>query len=137
MKSKIKRNFVKFFTVLLGLVFLSVGCGGGGNGQPKSVTLTMWGVFDDSQSIQPLLEAYRKVRPNVQIVYTKKDINSYYSDLLNALAAGTGPDIYSIHNDWLPAFLDKTMPATDKQWIFNDYKNDFVDVAVKDFTKDQ
>ncbi len=47
------------------------------------------------------------------------------------------PDIFSIHNDWLPAFVDKTNPATSEQWAYTNFKNDFVDVVVKDFTKDQ
>lgn len=135
MKQKIK--FKKIFAVLFGLALLSAGCGGGGNTATKPVTLTIWGVFDDSQSIQPLMDSYRKLRPNVQIVYTKKDITTYSADLLNALAAGNGPDIFSIHNDWLPAYVDKISPAPDKQWLYTDYKNAFVDTAVKDFTKDQ
>lgn len=136
MLSKIKIKFNKIFLAFVGLALLSAACGGG-NQAPKQVTLTVWGVFDDTQSIQPLLDAYRKFRPNVQVVYTKKDINTYQSDLLNALAAGTGPDVFSIHNDWLPAFIDKITPAPAKQWTFVDYKNSFVDAAINDFTKDQ
>ncbi len=137
MKLKQKVNFKKIIGVCLAIVFLSAGCGGPAKPPTKPVTLNVWGVFDDTQSVQPLIDAYRKVRQNVTVVYTKKDINTYRSDLLNALAAGNGPDIFAIHNDWLPQFLDKTSPATDKQWLYTNFKNDFVDAVVKDFTKDQ
>ncbi|MBL8029730.1 MAG: extracellular solute-binding protein [Candidatus Doudnabacteria bacterium] len=137
MKQKILVKLNKLVIAIFALALVSAGCGGGENKSAQKVTLNIWGVFDDSQSIQPLLDSYRKLRPNVQVIYTKKDINNYQNELLNALAAGTGPDIYSIHNDWLPSFLDKTSAATSQQWQFNNYKNDFVDVVVRDFTKDQ
>lgn len=137
MKQKPQNNFKRIIGILLSIAFLSAGCGGGGTKTATRVTLSIWGVFDDTQSFQPLIDAYRKIRTNVDVVYTKKDINTYQNELLNALAAGNGPDIFSIHNDWLPQFLDKTTPAPDKQWLYTNYKNDFVDVVVKDFTKDQ
>jgi multiple sugar transport system substrate-binding protein len=134
---KIKLITKKIFLSLAAIAFLAAGCGGSSKPPAKKVTLSVWGVFDDTQSIQPLIEIYRKVRPNVEIVYSKKDINTYQSEVLNALAAGNGPDIFSIHNDWLPAYIDKITPVEEKQWQFATFKNDFVDAVVKDFTKDQ
>jgi len=140
MLKKQKNNNLKFqsriFIILLALAFLSLSCGGGGGGRKESVTLTVWKTFEDSQNLQGILQAYRKLRPNVNIVYTKKNVETYEEDLLNALASGTGPDIFSIHNSWLPKYTDKLVPAPGTIWQFTDYKNSFVDVAVNDFTKD-
>ncbi len=88
MKQKIFQKINKIIFAILALALLSAGCGGSSTNTPQKVTLNIWGVFDDSQSIQPLLDAYRKLRPNVQVIYTKKDLNNYQNDLLNALAAG-------------------------------------------------
>lgn len=104
---------------------------------PKGpVVLNVWKTFEDSEKLEPLFEAYRKKHPNVQIVYTKKNLENYKQDLFAALASGTGPDIFSIHNSWLPEYMDLVAPAPDKVVSLKDYKNTFVDVVVKDFVKD-
>ncbi len=136
MKSKLK--FKKFFIAFLGTVLLAAGCGGGAPASSKRVVLNFWDPFEDSVNLQPLFSAYQQKHPNVQIVYTKKDIATYESDLLDALASGSGPDIFSVNNAWLPEYLDKVTPApTSTVLTYSVYKNSFVDVATRDFTKNQ
>ena len=106
-------------------------------GPTGPVTLTFWDPFEDSQNLSPIITAYNQQHPNVHIVYTKKNINTYESDLLDALASGNGPDIFAINNAWLPKYIDKVTPASSSEVSYTDYKNTFVDVAVNDFTKDQ
>ena len=101
------------------------------------ITLTFWDPFNDSQNITPLIQDYAKVHPNVKIIYTKKDITTYQNDLLQALASGTGPDIFAINNAWLPQYLDKATSAPASTINFTDFKNTFVSVATSDFTKNQ
>jgi multiple sugar transport system substrate-binding protein len=135
MKQKIQ--FIKIISALIGIALISAGCsGGGGATTNQQVTLNVWMTFEDSEHMQPLLDAYRQKYPNVQVVYTKKNVENYEQDLLNALASGTGPDVFSINNAWLPKYLDKVTPAPDQIWTFTDYKNAFVDIAVQNFTKD-
>lgn len=124
----------KVLVSLLAMVLLSAGCGGGSAPATRPITLTMWDPFMDSQSLQPLIDGYRKQYPNVTIVYTKKDINTYSQDLLNALASGTGPDIFSINNAWLPQYLDKATPSPVSIFTYRDFKDAFVDSVVNDFT---
>ncbi len=122
----------------IGLSLLAAGCGGGGTTTvQRNITLTMWNPFMDSQSLQPLLDAYRQKNPNITIVYTKKDINTYQQDLLNALAAGNGPDIFSINNAWLPQYLDKATPSPASIFTLKDFKDTFVDAVVNDFTSQE
>lgn len=138
MKSK-QIKFKKIIGAALLLVFLAAGCGGstGATTASKHVVLTIWDPFESSENLQPLFTAYQKKYPNVQIVYTKKDIATYQSDLLNALASNTGPDIFSINNNWLPEYINKVVPATSTTFSFKSYKDTFVDAAVNDFTKNQ
>jgi multiple sugar transport system substrate-binding protein len=126
----------KIFPLFLVLPLLAISCGGGGNNPAKAGTLTVWKLFGDTSQLQPILQAYREANPKVQIEVVNKDIVSYESDLLNALAAGTGPDIFSINNSWLPKYLDKTTPAPDTVFTYKNYSDTFVDTVVKDFTKD-
>ena len=123
---------LKIFSLLAVLTMLSGACG---SSKPAArVTLVYWKLFDSQDNLQPVFQAFQKNHPNITIQYVEKDVNTYEQDLINALAAGTGPDIYSINNAWLPKYKDKIAPATSTLWSFKDYKDAFADVAVKDFT---
>jgi multiple sugar transport system substrate-binding protein len=100
------------------------------------IELTWWKTFETSENVQQLISDYQAAHKNVTINYVKKDINTYEQDLLNAYASGTGPDILSIHNDWLPKQMDKLAPMPDGQMTLRTYQTSFVDVAADDFTKD-
>jgi len=79
---------------------------------PKEpVTLTYWRLFDDEETFKPIISAYKAKHPNVTIKYVKKDYETYEEDLLNALAAGNGPDIFMLKHDLIPKHLDKLAPA--------------------------
>jgi multiple sugar transport system substrate-binding protein len=126
--------FNKAIFLLAGVIFLSAGCGGGSTTQSGPTTLNVWMPFEDSENMQPLISDYLKNHPGLNIVYTKKSINTYENDLLNALASGTGPDIFAIHNDWLPKYTNKITPAPAKTFLYKDFKDTFIDVIAKDFT---
>ena len=100
------------------------------------VELTWWKTFETSDNVQEMIEDYQKSHKNVTINYVKKDAATYDQDLLNAYASGTGPDILSIHNDWLPKQMDKLAAAPESLLNIRQYKAAFVDVAMSDFTKD-
>lgn len=102
--------------------------------QKYSVDLEVWGLFDDTDAFADMFSNYKKIAPNIrQINYRKLTVDTYKSELLEALASGQGPDIFIIHNTWLPSFQDKLIaaPAT----ILNEqkFRSDFVDVAADDF----
>ena len=109
----------------------------GTSGSSQRTVLNFWDPFISAQDIQPLITEYQQKHPNVQIVFTAKDETTYQDDLINALASGTGPDIFAINNSWLPQYLDKVTPATSTIISYTTYKNSFVDVAVRDFTLNQ
>lgn len=132
-KTKISK-FIKLFSLLLVVVFISAGCGSSTQKNSGPITLKVWKTFENRQRFEPLFEEFKKTHPNVTIEYVKKNVESYEQDLLEALATGQGPDIFSIHNDWLPRYLDKTVPAPDATFIYKNYKDAFVDTVVEDFT---
>jgi multiple sugar transport system substrate-binding protein len=125
----------KLIFAALGVMFLAIGCGKQTASGPP-VVLKIWKPFVDSGQMATLLQAYQAAHPNVQFEYTEKNIDNYEGDLLDALASGNGPDIFSINNSWLPKYLDKTTPAPDKVFTYKDYRDTFVDVATQNFTKD-
>jgi multiple sugar transport system substrate-binding protein len=109
---------------------------GSGSNTGAPAKLTIWGTFEDTENMTPFISAYTEKNPNVQITYTQKNIEDYETDLLNALASGTGPDIFAIHNDWLPEYKDKLVPAPKEIFTAKSFKSAFVDVVGNDFVSD-
>jgi len=132
------RSVFRVVALVLVLAVLALGCGKKTSGPgSKEVTLTIWKPFADEATMSVLFDEYKKLHPNVSFQYSQRNIETYEDDLLNALASGTGPDIFSINNTWLPKYLDKVTPATEQEFPYKDYRDSFIDVVVKDFTKDQ
>ena len=133
---KIKKNSAK--TLIWFLIFSLVvpffsGCGKDDAIQ-YSVSLEIWGVFDDSVDYSDIISEYRKINPFIDnITYKKFTIENYKKDLLNALASGTGPDIFMINNSWMPSFEDKVYPAPEYLINKQSFLNNFVDVVADDF----
>ncbi len=76
-------------------------------------TLEFWGVFDSSDDIQPLLDDFTK-KTGVKVHYRNfTDLDDYRDTLLIKLAAGEGPDVFAIHNTWVPKYKDflQALPA--------------------------
>ncbi|MFH0930221.1 MAG: extracellular solute-binding protein, partial [Candidatus Moraniibacteriota bacterium] len=129
------------FSLLLSLVFLS-GCG---TIPSYEVRLEVWGLFDDSDVMSKAINEYQKRNPRVKgIIYKKLIVDSYENELLDALATGNGPDVFLIHNTWLPKHEDKIAPApidnfsTSQAEILTSKQihDQFADVVSSDFVSD-
>lgn len=113
---------------------------GVGDGTTQSATLQFWGVFDDRASFDKVITDFKAQNTGIKVLYQMFSYEEYEERLIDALAAGSGPDIVMVHNTWLPKHGDKlkALPATIpglKQPLLTvqDYKNSFVDVAYNDF----
>lgn len=134
MFKQIKKSFIFVVVVMLAVTQLAQSCSlfGRGTAPQAPVQLVIWKPFEDKQNLNEILQAYQAKYPNVSFVYVKKDIATYEKELLNALAAGSGPDIYSVHNDWLPTYKDKLSPAPEGLYTLREFQETFVDVAQDD-----
>lgn len=116
---------------------------GGGTGTRESVVLEFWGVFDDRKHFNDTIDRYQIENQNVKIVYREFAFEDYESLLIGALAAGSGPDIFMIHNTWLPKHMNKLTPLPQQRlegeseplFTFRRFAEEFVDVAVMDLTR--
>lgn len=126
--------------VIILLTFLVLGSFGG-NQQPK-VTLQFWGTFDESSFYRDAIRDFEKNNPNINVMYRQFNYEDYEKQLIGSFAAGTGPDIWLMHNTWLPKHYDKIQPLPqqipkgEKTALFTlkEFQEQFVDVAVEDFT---
>ncbi|MCW1888546.1 MAG: sugar ABC transporter substrate-binding protein [Candidatus Moranbacteria bacterium] len=116
------------------LLFSLSGCGfKDTNEDAYKVDLEVWGVFDDSDAYAEIFAEYQKINPFIgEIRYRKLQPENYQTELLNALAANKGPDIFMLRNAWVPGFADKIEPAPEN-YSEKNYREAFVDVVAADF----
>ena len=129
---------VAMVIIVLGFVLVSIL-----KKQPvaQEATLEFWGTFDQSSFYQDIFDAYERTHPLVQIKYRQFSFEDYEKSLIGAFAAGTGPDIFLMHNTWLPKHADKITPLTEDitddsgeqpALTVKDFKEKFADVVVAD-----
>lgn len=135
MKLKLQNSRLGKISFLALIALVLSGCGS--KPVAKPVNLVVWSVFEDGAQFQPLLAHYQKTHPSSTVSFVVKPVETYEEDLINALASGQGPDIFTVNNAWLPKYLDKVVPAPAALWNYTDYKNAFVDVVVNDFVRDR
>lgn len=98
----------------------------------EDVTLTWWRLFDEEDALKSIIEAYQEEHKNVTIKYLKKDSAEYETELINAVASGSGPDLFMIKNDWLAKHQDKLEPMPEDYMSVDEYKDTFASVAAQD-----
>ena len=114
-------------------------------GKPKEVTLTFWGVFDDSDNYSGLIANFKqdqlmkKRNPkDVTIEYKKFEYEDYERSLRDAWNLGQGPDIFLIHNTWLPQYQQHIYPypqTKNSEINYDLYVQSFMPVTTNDFTR--
>jgi multiple sugar transport system substrate-binding protein len=103
------------------------------------VDLEMWGVYDEPEVFNKLIETYEKQNKkcaNIRIEYKKINFDNYEEELVNAFASDKAPDIFMIHNTWLPKHKDKISELPEILLPFADFMATFVDVAEQDLTEE-
>lgn len=129
------------FMVFLAFIFVLRGSFSGQTTQ--EATLEVWGVFDDRSAFDTSIQAFEKLNKNISINYRMFSPQEYKQAVLNALAAGTGPDVWMIHNTWLAQEIDKILPMPAKApgqkvplMTVRQFQDAFVDVAATDLLSD-
>ena len=102
----------------------------------RSAELEFWGVFDDSDVYKELISDFNKVYPKIKVNYYKKQHSTYEKNLLEAMAAGRGPDIMMLHHSWVPRYEDKIWGAPQDLISIRNLRDNFVDVVFDDFVVD-
>ncbi|PIZ46260.1 hypothetical protein COY30_00480, partial [Candidatus Woesebacteria bacterium CG_4_10_14_0_2_um_filter_44_9] len=103
-----KKPFLKYLV----FIFLGLALIGGiifflvrrNSNKGSSGEITWWGLWEDEPTVAPLITEYQLKNPKVTIKYVKQSQQDYRERLTNALAKGTGPDIFTFHNSWVPMF---------------------------------
>jgi multiple sugar transport system substrate-binding protein len=102
-----------------------------GNSNAK-VTLTYWGLWEDSKTMQSLIDGFERQNPNITIQYSQQDIKQYRERLLARVADGSGPDIFRFHNSWYPMYSGVLLPLPTDTITPSAFKKTFYPVAARD-----
>lgn len=122
--------------VLIVIIILIFACRSQDGGTTGPAKLTYWRLFEDKTIFDPLFTSFNEKVPDIEIEYIKKDSDEYYSELLDALAGGSGPDIFMIRNDWLPAFKDKIATIPEDIMNVDTFRETFVAAASEELIED-
>ncbi|HDY73292.1 MAG TPA: extracellular solute-binding protein [Candidatus Jorgensenbacteria bacterium] len=109
---------------------------GGKDSSPYEVnaSLEMWGVFDASTAYQGAFTRFNDIYPNVSITYRSFDtVDGYENALLDALAAGQGPDIFMVRNNDISRKDNKIFPLPTSKYSLLKLRNDFPQLVEHDF----
>ncbi len=113
-----KKGFFSFWKILL-IVILLLLLGGGfywWQNRDRVVTadqttITYWGLWEPESVMAGLIEEFEEKNPQIKVKYVQQNIVDYRQRLQSALASGSGPDIFRIHNTWLPMFKNDLAPV--------------------------
>lgn len=93
----------------------------------KPVTLTYWGLWESEEVMQPLLDEYHQLHPNVTINYEQRPITNYFSSLTSRFENGDDdlPDIARLHDSWMSAMQDDLSALPDSVMNASQYESTF------------
>ncbi|MBU0668012.1 hypothetical protein KJ951_00100 [Patescibacteria group bacterium] len=97
------------------------------------IELVYYKLFDEEDTIRPLIQQYQTQHPNVSITYRKfTDPVEYENLIINELAEGEGPDIFSMPNYWFLRNTKKLSPMPEDLATPAEFEATFVSVANND-----
>lgn len=100
------------------------------------VTLTYWRPKTYSDPWPDALVGYLSNNKNVIIRYKTIDEKDYEQQVIDAIANGTGPDIWAIRNDELAKHAEKLLPAPDTLVTTKGIKQTYVPTVTADVIRD-
>jgi multiple sugar transport system substrate-binding protein len=98
------------------------------------VTLTYWGLWEESDIMTPLIEKYQGLHPEITINYQRQNQRQYRSRLQAAIRDGSGPDIFRFHNTWVPMMRDDLASAPGGTFTAQELKDEFYPVMAQDLS---
>ncbi|MDE2144519.1 MAG: extracellular solute-binding protein [Patescibacteria group bacterium] len=118
--------------VILFFILVFIGILPGLRQSGKSETLTFWGT-DDPSAWSYTISTFSKLHPGMSIKYKQVSPVDFQTTLINAMAAGTGPDLTVINNKWLYKLRGILIPAPTSTIPVSQVSNLFPQTVSNDF----
>ena len=131
---------VLVLAIIIGFLFWKFGPSLSLFNKPKTqgpVTVTYWGLWEVDNLVRPIISAYQKINPTVTVNYVRQSSINYRTRVQTQIREGVGPDVFRIHNSWLPMFLKDGSISSAPADVFSlaDYKSMFYPIATDSFVK--
>jgi multiple sugar transport system substrate-binding protein len=109
----------------------------------QNVVLQWWGVFMSEEAVQPLLDEYKTLKPNVTVEYANRwpdapatQASTRYRTELNRVLNENDqvqiPDIFMVNNTWVGDYEDYVKPNTSIS--IDDFNSTYYPAASDNFT---
>ena len=102
---------------------------------PKKVSLAFWGLTDDVSTVQPILDKYHELNPNITVNYEKRSATNYKENLSSRFATGASenlPDVVEIDSKWTTEFSNYLSSPLEATYSVGDFNNNYFAAAQKD-----
>ena len=111
------------------LAFSGIFSGGGTTIPPISGTLEFWGFNGDENLWRDTITAFTEEHKGISVSYRELSEATFEERLVNALARGTGPDIFLLKNSWISTHRDLILPLPQQvfEYTTRDFETTFVD----------
>lgn len=103
--------------------------------QKGPISLTYFGLWEEDNLIKPVILEYQKQNPNVVINYVRQSSINYRTRVQTQIREGVGPDVFRIHNSWMPMFASDLAPAPQDVFTLTDYRSLYYPVAQDSLVK--
>jgi len=105
-----------------------------GNITSEPVTLSYWGLYVPKEVMEPLINKYKKLHPNITINYEEQKpstVAEYKEKVATRITSGSGPDIFRAHNTWF-GYLNNIMASIPAEIMQEtDYIQRFYNIALQ------
>ena len=105
-----------------------------GNITSEPVTLSYWGLYVPKEVMEPLINKYKKLHPNITINYEEQKpstVAEYKEKVATRITSGSGPDIFRAHNTWFGYLNNIMAPIPAEIMQETDYTQRFYNIALQ------
>ena len=102
----------------------------------KEVEIVYWGLWEDSNIIQPLIAEYEAKTPGVKIKYVRQSHQDYRERLSSAMTKDAAPDIFRFHNSWVPMLKKQLDYLPASVMSASEFAQTYYPIATSDLTSE-
>ncbi len=138
MNNKLSPFQLIMFVVLIIIILVAVGMFAFKSNKDKAsiASVSMWGVVDANIINQIQNELNDKQKGTINIVYTKKNQETFEAEMVEALASGNAPDLFLLPDNILLKQQNKLLKIPYVNYSQRDFKNNFIEGSEILLTKD-
>lgn len=105
------------------------------NSGEKEAVITYWGLWENENVMKGIIADFQRQNPKIKVIYEKQNIKEYRERVTTRIANGTGPDMFMIHNSWVPMFAGLLTPVPSSVVKSEEFQNAYYPVVQRDLMR--